>query len=72
MQADESIAMQGIVGEAQKGVDQSFGKLVAKSKSKAVQGQIPLPKCSVREELASASGGARRWGLYQRDNSGRS
>ncbi|KAH7012594.1 uncharacterized protein B0I36DRAFT_378332 [Microdochium trichocladiopsis] len=40
MQADQSMAMQGIVGEAQKGVDQSFGKLVAQNKSRAFQGQM--------------------------------
>ncbi|KAH7012280.1 uncharacterized protein B0I36DRAFT_256853 [Microdochium trichocladiopsis] len=40
MQADQSMAMQGIVGEAQKGVDQSFGKLDAQNKSRAFQGQM--------------------------------
>ncbi|KAI0970712.1 hypothetical protein F4678DRAFT_436049 [Xylaria arbuscula] len=40
MQIDQSHAMQGIVGEAQRGVDQSFGKLSAQNNSRAFQGQM--------------------------------
>ncbi|KAK6860963.1 hypothetical protein PG995_004599 [Apiospora arundinis] len=40
MQIDQSLAMQGIVGEAQKGVDQSFGKLSAQNNSRGFQGQM--------------------------------
>ncbi|KAI8627924.1 hypothetical protein F5Y19DRAFT_158994 [Xylariaceae sp. FL1651] len=40
MQIDQSLAMQGIVGEAQRGVDQSFGKLSAQNNSRAFQGQM--------------------------------
>lgn len=37
---DHSIAMQGIVGMAQPGVDQSFGSLTAGTGSRAFQGQM--------------------------------
>lgn len=40
MYTDQSMAMQGIVGQAQEGVDQSFGKLTAKNQSRAFQGQM--------------------------------
>ncbi|KAK6857487.1 hypothetical protein PG995_006314 [Apiospora arundinis] len=40
MQIDQSLAMQGIVGEAQKGVDQTFGKLSAQNNSRGFQGQM--------------------------------
>lgn len=40
LQADQSMAMQGIVGQAQQGVDQSFGKLNAANNSRAFQGQM--------------------------------
>ncbi|KAK8120308.1 hypothetical protein PG999_004428 [Apiospora kogelbergensis] len=40
MQIDQSLAMQGIVGEAQKGVNQSFGKLSAQNNSRGFQGQM--------------------------------
>ncbi|ETS78636.1 hypothetical protein PFICI_10698 [Pestalotiopsis fici W106-1] len=40
MHLDQSMAMQGIVGQAQEGVDQSFGKLTAQNKSRAFQGQM--------------------------------
>ncbi|KAK7991026.1 hypothetical protein PG990_015306 [Apiospora arundinis] len=40
LQIDQSHAMQGIVGEAQKDVDQSFGRLTAQNNSKAFQGQM--------------------------------
>ncbi|KAI0506294.1 hypothetical protein F5B22DRAFT_454949 [Xylaria bambusicola] len=40
MQVDQSVAMQGIVGEAQRRVDQSFGKLSVQNNSKAFQGQM--------------------------------
>nr|6EKA_A Chain A, Podospora anserina S mat+ genomic DNA chromosome 3, supercontig 2 [Podospora anserina S mat+]6EKA_B Chain B, Podospora anserina S mat+ genomic DNA chromosome 3, supercontig 2 [Podospora anserina S mat+]6EKA_C Chain C, Podospora anserina S mat+ genomic DNA chromosome 3, supercontig 2 [Podospora anserina S mat+]6EKA_D Chain D, Podospora anserina S mat+ genomic DNA chromosome 3, supercontig 2 [Podospora anserina S mat+]6EKA_E Chain E, Podospora anserina S mat+ genomic DNA chromosome 3, len=37
---DHSIAMQGIVGVAQPGVDQSFGSLTTTKSSRAFQGQM--------------------------------
>ncbi|RYP66843.1 hypothetical protein DL770_008724 [Monosporascus sp. CRB-9-2] len=37
---DRSLAMQGIVGEAQGGVEQSFGKMTTSKNSRAFQGQI--------------------------------
>jgi hypothetical protein len=37
---DHSVAMQGIVGEAQNGVQQSFGKMTTKKNSRAFQGQM--------------------------------
>ncbi|KAI0403998.1 hypothetical protein F4802DRAFT_269776 [Xylaria palmicola] len=40
MQIDQSLAMQGIVGDAQKGVTQSFGKLSAQNNSRAFQGHM--------------------------------
>ncbi|KAK8023724.1 hypothetical protein PG993_011790 [Apiospora rasikravindrae] len=40
MQADKSTAMQGIVGAAQKGLEQTFGKMVAQNESRAFQGQL--------------------------------
>ncbi|KAK7946234.1 uncharacterized protein PG986_010555 [Apiospora aurea] len=40
MQVDKSTAMQGIVGAAQKDVQQIFGNLVAQNESKAYQGQL--------------------------------
>ncbi|KAH7303714.1 hypothetical protein B0I35DRAFT_446187 [Stachybotrys elegans] len=40
MQIDQSFAMQGIVGGAQRGVDQSFGKLSVQNNSRAFQGQM--------------------------------
>ncbi|ETS76353.1 hypothetical protein PFICI_11740 [Pestalotiopsis fici W106-1] len=40
LHTDQSMAMQGIVGEAQQGVDQSFGKLNAINNSRAFQGQM--------------------------------
>jgi len=35
-----SIAMQGIVGVAQPGLDQSFGSMTATTRSRAFQGQM--------------------------------
>ncbi|KAK8103018.1 hypothetical protein PG984_016164 [Apiospora sp. TS-2023a] len=40
MQLDKSTAMQGIVGTAQEGVEQTFGNLVAQNESRAFQGQM--------------------------------
>jgi hypothetical protein len=41
MQTDgHSIAMQGIVGAAQQGVEQSFGSLTTTNNSRAFQGQM--------------------------------
>ncbi|KAK8070570.1 hypothetical protein PG997_010773 [Apiospora hydei] len=40
MQVDKSIAMQGIVGAAQKGVEQTFGNLVAQNESREFQGHM--------------------------------
>ncbi|KAK6851554.1 hypothetical protein PG995_011679 [Apiospora arundinis] len=40
MQIDQSFAVQGIVGEAQSGVDQSFGRLSAQNSSRGFQGQM--------------------------------
>ncbi|RYP37568.1 hypothetical protein DL767_002876 [Monosporascus sp. MG133] len=37
---DQSLAMQGIVGEAQGGVEQSFGRMTTSKNSRAFQGQI--------------------------------
>ncbi|RYO88742.1 hypothetical protein DL764_008695 [Monosporascus ibericus] len=37
---DQSLAVQGIVGEAQVGVEQSFGRMTTSKNSKAFQGQI--------------------------------
>jgi hypothetical protein len=37
---DRSIAMQGIVGNRQEGVEQTFGKLTATKESRAFQGQM--------------------------------
>lgn len=36
----QSLAMQGVVGEAQDGVDQSFGRLTAQNNSRVFQGQM--------------------------------
>lgn len=40
MQLDKSRGMQGIVGAAQKGVDQEFGDMSASNDSRGFQGQI--------------------------------
>ena len=40
MKVDKSMAYQGIVGTAQSGVEQSFGKLTATDGSTAAQGQM--------------------------------
>jgi hypothetical protein len=37
---DQSMAMQGIVGDAHDGVQQSFGKMTTSRNSKAFQGQM--------------------------------
>lgn len=37
---DQSLAMQGIVGEAHVGLEQSFGKMATSKNSRAFQGQI--------------------------------
>jgi hypothetical protein len=37
---DQSLAMQGIVGEAYDGVEQSFGKMTTSKNSRAFQGQM--------------------------------
>lgn len=40
MQLDKSVGMQGIVGAAQKGVDQDFGDMKASNGSKGFQGKM--------------------------------
>lgn len=40
LHVDQSTAMQGIVGQAQGGVEQSFGSLTARNQSRAFQGQM--------------------------------
>jgi len=40
MQIDKSTAMQGIVGTAQQGVEQTFGRFQAHNESRVFQGQM--------------------------------
>ena len=44
---DQSLAMQGIVGEAHDGVEQSFGKLTTSNNSRAFQGQMDAASFAV-------------------------
>jgi hypothetical protein len=44
---DQSLAMQGIVGEAHDGVEQSFGKMTTSKNSRAFQGQIDTASFTV-------------------------
>lgn len=44
---DKSLAVQGVVGEAQDGVEQSFGKMTTSKNSRAFQGQIDAASFAV-------------------------